>query len=433
MKTVALFLILTLAIAINAWAKISDHIEFEAGEVSGIEAGFFHELDDGVLRKYTPVDAYLIASGLTDETSEGLYRSKFDALRNRARAELAKDSSDPYVLAKALLFWLHDNVFKQYVLTSAEADKLLDGGYYNCLSSSIAYMIFAQDLGLSVKGVIAKDHALCMLTDKRGDKDIETTIRYGFDPGVKEIEQFEKMTNFVYVQKLNYLERRTVGIFPMIGAVYSNKAFLTDDAADEWKENMTRYKKGYYFDPDSFLFKTNIIAGLNNGAVDEMNRGSFEKAFDLIRQGKKFAPDALEFNTLEVQYYDTLAHKAFEGGDFAGAVKLVKQGIAARPDSAVLKNNLISYYTSWANLLADNKKYDEAVSVLQSAMLGAPGDEMIRDDMKTIIYNQVVDEYNLGNYKRAIALTDEGLKMFPGDRDLSELKKSIPARGESSQ
>ena len=41
----------------------------------------------------------------------------------------------------------------------------------------------AKEMGLNVVGILTKDHAFCMLKDRRGNKDIETTIRYGFDPG----------------------------------------------------------------------------------------------------------------------------------------------------------------------------------------------------------------------------------------------------------
>ncbi|MGA2089914.1 MAG: hypothetical protein ABSH12_00440 [Endomicrobiales bacterium] len=425
MKKIILLSIVVVALAINATAKISDRIAFDAGELSALETSFFADLDDGLLEQYTLYDAYLIASGLTDQTGESVYRAKFDALRRRARIALSQVGTDPYIRAKALLFWLHENVFRQYRSQAIEADGLLDNGSFNCLSSSIVYALFARELGLCVKGVLVKDHSFCMLEDPRGDKDIETTIRFGFDPGVKEIEQFETMTSYVYVAKKDYQQRRTVEILPLIGAIYSNKAGQNESSASEWKANLTLYKKGYYFDPDSNLYSTNIIASLNNGAIDEMEHDSPEKALNLILQGRKFSPEDASFSQLEEQYYDKRAQKYGEEGDYETAVTWEKKGLNELLDSTLLRHNLLFFYTSWAAQNVKNKNFDKAIEILRTALTEAPQDKLIRNNLKTVMYNRAVNEYNTGNYQHASQLVEDGLELFPRDSDLTHLRQSI--------
>ncbi|MDY6830899.1 MAG: hypothetical protein SWC96_03520 [Thermodesulfobacteriota bacterium] len=54
-------------------------------------------------------------------------------------------------------------------------------------SSTILYCLLAKDLGLSVSGVLAPGHTFCLLDDGDRQVVVETTNRYGFEPGRVEV------------------------------------------------------------------------------------------------------------------------------------------------------------------------------------------------------------------------------------------------------
>ncbi|TFG59354.1 MAG: hypothetical protein E4H36_13955, partial [Spirochaetales bacterium] len=193
----------------------SDFITFDDSELTGLEKDFFDDLGDGVMDRYDYYDAFLVASEVTEKKTFASYRAKLESVRQETLGALKDFTGGPRkVLAKQLLLQLHDTAFKTYREKATLATDLLDRGEFNCLSSAILYALIADELGIDVQGVAVQGHAFCQITASDSGRpenvDVETTVRYGFEPGQKELDEMRNV--IVSVPKKAYGRRENVPI-----------------------------------------------------------------------------------------------------------------------------------------------------------------------------------------------------------------------------
>jgi len=127
--------------------------------------------------------------------------------------------------AEFILTYMHRNILKSYSLYQTKIDTIFSNGSYNCVSSAVLYMILCTSAGIDVNGVVTKDHALAMVHINGEDIDVETTNRYGFDPGNRKEfhDQFGKTTGFAYVPARNYRDRQTISKIELISLIFANR------------------------------------------------------------------------------------------------------------------------------------------------------------------------------------------------------------------
>jgi len=127
--------------------------------------------------------------------------------------------------AEFILTYMHKNILKSYSLFQTRIDIIFSNGSYNCVSSAVLYMILCTSAGIDVSGVVTKDHALAMVHINGEDIDVETTNRYGFDPGNKKEfnDQFGRTTGFAYVPARNYRDRQTISKIELISLILNNR------------------------------------------------------------------------------------------------------------------------------------------------------------------------------------------------------------------
>jgi len=185
-----------------------------------------------------------------------------------------------YARGEAVLAFLHDTVFFRYEADATTLDLALDMGRYNCVSSALIYMIAARSVGLEVRGVKTSDHAFCVLAAGSGgrDIDIETTNRYGFDPGNKKEfkDSFGRVTGYAYSPPGNYARRDRVADGSFVGLVLSNRAGLFERSgryaeALRLGADMDALAPG----PESRAF---LLDRVNNVAAELSKRGDYAGA-----------------------------------------------------------------------------------------------------------------------------------------------------------
>ena len=185
--------------------------------------------------------------------------------------------------AEDLLIILHDRVFKRYNFNSNKISQLIDKGLLNCVSSSIIYALFLKKYGLKSAGVETQDHVFIKVIFNNESIDVETTNKYGFNPGQKKnvLDDFGRVTGFNYVPPKDYRNRNDIDLKKILFIVYHN-------LSDEY------YKKGEYIKSvnlgyiifqgrndnkgknDFYIFFNNYIAYLSNSknyitAIESIN------------------------------------------------------------------------------------------------------------------------------------------------------------------
>jgi len=162
----------------------------------------------------------LWASGNMSEANLQKIRTAVDSL-NKASGIPSSGKEK----AEFILTYMHRNILKSYSLYQTRIDTIFSNGSYNCVSSAVLYMILCTSAGIDVSGVVTKDHALAMVHINGEDIDVETTNRYGFDPGNKKEfnDQFGRTTGFAYVPARNYRDRQTIGKIELISLILNNR------------------------------------------------------------------------------------------------------------------------------------------------------------------------------------------------------------------
>ena len=133
---------------------------------------------------------------------------------------------------EAALVFLHKNFLKSYSEFQTRVDEVFVSGRYNCVSSAVLYIILCNSLGIETEGVMTKDHAFALIKAGTETIDVETTNRYGFDPGNRKEfhDAFGKTTGFAYVPAANYRDRINLNAAELVSLILSNRIAIHEKA-----------------------------------------------------------------------------------------------------------------------------------------------------------------------------------------------------------
>jgi len=147
-------------------------------------------------------------------------RAAADALNNSG--ELPAGGKER---AEFILTYMHSNILRSYSLYQTRIDTIFSNGRYNCVSSAVLYMILCESAGISTSGVITRDHAFVTVHIDGQNIDVETTNRYGFDPGSRREfhDNFGRLTGFTYVPAHNYRDRLTISKIKLVSMILNNR------------------------------------------------------------------------------------------------------------------------------------------------------------------------------------------------------------------
>lgn len=417
-RVCASFLLFAVAV-LCSYARPSDVLQFSASEVTEIEYRFFQDINDGTLHAFTPFDAFLIASEITDEPMFSHYQKKLLAVRDGARKTFAaRKGGDPYSLANDLLVWLHSAHLKTYTLKGTTAASLLDRGEYNCLSSSALYGLLAEDLGLRVEAVLVTEHSFCRVNGPNGWKDVETTTRHGFNPGNNAIIE----NAVVRVPRKDYGPRSYFSLLELMATVYLNRIILLQETQTNYIADLPKYKKAYYFNQRLHLIEANIRACFNNLANAAIGKGNYTEAEQYIAEGRRFSPSASYWDTLDSYLYSDKAAKYAEMGDYERAIATLREGLTKQPNASALNNNIAHYYNSWGLSYLREKKYANAIAVFETALIELPNNKTLEGNARNVYVSMIAEPFNAREYEKAILLADAALKRYPKDAEFTKIK-----------
>ncbi|HUX19869.1 MAG TPA: hypothetical protein VMW69_01430, partial [Spirochaetia bacterium] len=281
------------------------------------------------------IEASLIFSGADSATlSEDTLR--FRKIITEAAAALEPYRTD-YERGNELLVFMHTHLLTRYSEPQTRVDTLLRTGEFNCVSSAVVYMILGRALGLKVEGVYTPDHAFCTVQAAGRLVDVETTNRFGFDPGSKTAfhDAFGN-TGFTYVPPGNYSLRTATDGRGLISFILQNRMSLL--------ERQYRFSEAVGLAVDRYAVLGSKTA-LNDLASEAGNycallnqQGDYAKAIEFVDSVEK------DYGALPqlVKLMDGLVHnevlRLSSAGNYSGALRLV----AAREASGSLDRTAVA-------------------------------------------------------------------------------------------
>ena len=170
-----------------------------------------------------------VNAGPGAEGKAAAYLDRIEAVvAELAAADLPHDAKER---GEYILSFLHQRFLKSYAAKQTRVDEIFSSGKYNCVSSAVLYMIFGRSAGLDVGGVVTRDHAFATVKIGAEFIDVETTNRYGFDPGNRKEfhDAFGKITGFAYTPAKNYRDRTAIGGAELVSLILANRISALED------------------------------------------------------------------------------------------------------------------------------------------------------------------------------------------------------------
>ncbi|MDR1904823.1 MAG: hypothetical protein LBQ88_21395 [Treponema sp.] len=261
--------------------------------------------------------------------------STYGEIIRAAIAELQNAPDIPNSLRERgeyVLTFLYKKFLKTYSLRQTEIDVIFRSGYYNCVSSAALYLIFGTAAGLEIEGVLTKDHAFVSVQTEEGAIDVETTNRYGFDPGNRKEFQdgFGKATGFAYVPAKNYRDRSPLSSLELISVIFSNRISdlqsrgryneaiqLALDRSAMLSRRKNPVDSPYFLDPEKDVLDRLMFYGSNL-----LKSGKEEDVFKWIDlTSDKFPPGEYDGKRKELDYaaVNNLILKHVKAGNYSEA------------------------------------------------------------------------------------------------------------------
>ncbi len=181
----------------------------------------------------------LLGSGVSLEDKNEfveLLRSWLLRLHRQVKA-VGGDGISDYLLGEEILNSMY-GFLKEYQSLQTRMDVMFRDGSYNCVTSSLLYVVLARGLGLSARGVGTYNHSFVNVELADGRHiDVETTSRYGFDPGQKKefLNTFTQETGLVYVPKKKYQKRELLSDNEFVGLILQNRLYLLNQSRRDFR------------------------------------------------------------------------------------------------------------------------------------------------------------------------------------------------------
>ncbi len=366
----------------------------------------------------TFLDTALALSGGTPEEAGRARAALAGALR--AFRETFPGPEDPAARAESLLEFLHTDLLRSYVENQTRVDTALLTGDFNCVSSAILYAYLAKETGLEVSGVRTTDHALCAVEVPGRSVDVETTNRYGFDPGSKKefLDSFGRTTGYVYVPPSRKDARRMIGDREFLGLILSNR-IAELERKGRWEEAV-----GLAFDYDALVggkvARDFLLDRISNLVAGRHGRNDWDGAFAALDA----AEDALgpSSRVSELRAATALASLSWFGSrrDWTGGLDYARRlpaSAAADPRVAQIARTLAE------GLLRDSVRtlpFGDAVRAVEDARESGVLDPRSRAELLEYLYGTEANAVaKRSGWLAGIPVLEEGLARVPGSSALA--------------
>lgn len=441
------------ATALAVLAKMKDAVTIETSED---ERSLFQDASDGKFDQWSFAEAALLASGLTTKSERDPLLKRIDQLFPEASLAVAAGKS-PFEKGDLLLRWLHTATLKKgYSAHQTDLSILLQSTQFNCVSSAIAYNIFARKLGLDARAIEVPDHAFSVLYDGVNHADVETTTKEGFNPArnLQVLDEFARTTGFRYIPDSNRNERREIGEVGLVAITYYNHGVL-QAKEKQYGAALLSYFKALSLDPQFSSAVQNALATLANWSVELARERSFDKATAVLNSGLELAPNDLTLKHNFKYVWQTRVQALADAGDTPQALALLRevfertqdkdfvelqatiflsQGEALIKDSKwkqaeeitraalsqvdpAARDDIEKWQAGlrirWADSFMDQKNYSEAVKILGDALVASKSDYRIENNLGYATQEWAKEAAKTGGDPAAQKVLEEMVQRFP--------------------
>ena len=360
----------------------------------------------------------LIASGVT-EREIPRYKKIVDELVFDLDSDIeAKQiNREKDILAEFILGYLHRRLFRQYFANQTKIEKMLENRRFNCVSSSVLYTAVCRNFGINITGLIVPDHVLVQLKTSKTKIDIETTIRYGFDPASKKevLDHLGKITGFVYVDQKNYKQRSEISDRQMIALIYSNRYKALNDQKRHAEATRVLYV-GWKLAGNLPKTLNTWENGISNYIISLDHHKRFSDALYVIDLVTERFPTLKQPTELHYNIYLNWSYHSLKNKQFALGSQVTQEGLKTYPRDRKLLQNLKSAYINQVKVLVEKRDFDSAKSTIETAKQLFPNE----NSFQKLMVNLMVQEMQALPIEKAIEAYRNAIQKYPRDKVLQD-------------
>jgi hypothetical protein len=228
---------------------------------------------DGRLDDFDFLTAAVIASGAQTIDDVKKWLAMYEPVRAGIVGKLPAGTTSDRL--KAIHAAAHQFVLTgAYVESASDLRMTFEGGHFNCLSSLAVCYDLCRSAGLNVQPILIRGHVALTYVGPRGQAQV-----------------FEPSTHEWKARSVNEIsDSRALSPIQLLGKFYYNRG-IEQLRASHYEAGLALLRISLALDSDDDDSRANLVAGLNNWAVEYARVKSFSKAALLIEQGLALDPD----------------------------------------------------------------------------------------------------------------------------------------------
>ena len=328
--------------------------------LSELEQRLFDRIEEGRFGEFSLLEAGLIAGGVDRQDELHRYCKRFDEFVESLRSS-GKVRGTPRERAEALFAFLHQSILSGgYDLQASDLRQAFDHGRFNCVTASLLMNCLAARFELKAVALEVPGHAMSRLELPEETLDIETTCPWWFAtngrpqadnllPAEAEPAASAELVPGSPAGRAakDRQSPRPVSDVELVATIYYNRG--VDLLAERhFAEAPAANGKAVRLDPKNAAAKGNLLATLNNWAIDLGISGDYEKAAELLRLGLATDPGYEAFRANYVQLFRQWSEHLCRSGHYEDAVRLLAQAAQEYPGEKFFHEAAVEILRRWA-------------------------------------------------------------------------------------
>ncbi len=372
-------------------------------------------------------EASLVASGVQDAARRQAYQDQLKRLIDRLQSEISADG-DEFDKALAVFEWMHKELlYGGYDLKASSLAEVLDHGKFNCVSSVVLYQCLCRAVKISAYGIEVPAHAFCGVQFADRAIDVETTCPTWFevltDPKRRQASLEEVLGS---QHNSSYVQRRKLSPAGIIAILYYNRGVEYVEGR-QFALAVDANLKALLLDPASATSRGNLLAAINNWALDQAERGEFEPALEMLERGIQVAPEHDLFHSNRRALCGQWLRRLCDQGEFDHAAQVAQQqwqSVAANHGLPPL----LDVYRQWGTALAVRGDVTSATALFH-ALENDPASQVAAGAAKVAMFEQAAQQLAVEErFDPALRLLAVALSEFPNHSRLTTCRRSIVGR-----
>jgi tetratricopeptide (TPR) repeat protein len=395
-----------------------------------LEQRLFADAADGRWDEHTLLSASLVASGLADREAVRQYENQVARLADELAAS-GRMTGSPDERAAALFEFMHQRVLVGgYRIDATVLTRTLDQGRFNCVSASVLFNCLAARFDLPARGLEIPGHAMSRLILPGGPLDVETTCPGWFrliDHPARQAALVEKTLGRRAATDNRSDKPREVSDVELVATIYYNRG--VDLLAEKrFAEALAANAKSLRLDPSNATARGNLLATINNWAVDWDLAGRHAEAIELLRRGLALDRDYETFTVNYVHAHSQWIESLAGAGRFRDALEVIARAGRDQLDEAYFRHARLDVYRGWARTYLEAGEPGRAFSVFDEAAGVADRPADVLDAEVAEVSRRASALVRGGRYSEALALLDAALSRQP-DAPLLETERRAAVIG----